>query len=126
MQPPASSCVALIAAGPPAFLDDAAERSLDEIPGIFFAEKLDLAFKSELEEGRRHARSVGRVRGLLDKLREVALDRVGVGLHALLVGRDFLVEGGDGIDGGLRRLLCEPPMDFSLTIFMVVIASAAG
>jgi hypothetical protein len=44
----------------PAFLDDAAERSLDKIPGILFAVKIELAFKAKLEQSRCHRHIIGR------------------------------------------------------------------
>jgi hypothetical protein len=75
-----------------AFLDEPAEGAIDQIFGILFAEKIDLAFEAKLEQGGCHRYSVGGVRRLLDPLRELALDRVRVGLRAFLEGCEFPVE----------------------------------
>ena len=45
--------------GAPAFLDDAAKASLDEILGILVAVKIQLAFKAKLEQSRRYLGPIG-------------------------------------------------------------------
>jgi hypothetical protein len=57
-----------------ALLHDAAKRSVDESAGIFFAEKIDLAFKAEFEQSRCHRHVVSGGCFFLDVSRKLALD----------------------------------------------------
>ena len=45
----------------PAFLHDAAKRSVDEVAGIFFVVKIELPFKTEFEESRGYTHIIGRM-----------------------------------------------------------------